>query len=331
MVYAYAPLALASALLCAAAHAPLTAQTVTFEAYALAAESSVNGGTLREDGAFDLGAVSLPHAFTESQFGVSWSGWAISNRTDTTDGSFNNDQSAVTGVGNDGSDNYAVAFGSTRIDVPAITTAGGGRQAVLEAYVTNTTYAARVIRDGNQFSKKFGGVTGADPDFFAVTFNGYAEGRLTDSVRVFLADYRADDPAEDFILDEWRAVDLSVLGPVDSILLSFAGTDVGDFGLNTPAYVAVDDLTVEGATGLFAAAAAPAPRVFPSVAKEALRVETDAPVGYAVYDMLGRQTLAGVTAREIDVADLRPGAYAVRFRDSATDAWTAAARFVRAD
>lgn len=313
------------------------ATTVTFEEYALPVDSFANGATLRANGEFDLGSpesngLALRHSFTEFNGAFFWSDWAISNTTDTTDGTFLNDVSAFTGQGVDGSDNYAVAFGNTRMFENSL--AQPIAYVFEEIYVTNTTYAALVIRDGNQFSDRFGGVTGTDPDFFTVTFRGYLNGRASaDSVTVYLADFRSDDPADDYILDEWLAVDLTSLGQVTEVKLRFASSDVNAFGILTPTYVAVDDIRfrAEEPVGLRDLEAAPAPWVFPSVAKEVLYVETEAPVAYAVYDMLGRETLAGTTSREIDVADLRPGAYAIRFRDSGTGAWTAAARFQRVD
>ncbi|MFM7243570.1 MAG: DUF4465 domain-containing protein, partial [Planctomycetaceae bacterium] len=45
-------------------------------------------------------------------------------------------------------------------------------------------------------------------------------------------------------LATWDWFDLSSLGTVDRIEFSFDGSDKGIFGLNTPAYFAMDDLTV---------------------------------------------------------------------------------------
>ena len=320
--------------LCLATAAPLAAQseptTETFERYDLPDAGYDNGATLRDSTELNLGsAIGLPLAY--SQFGDDyfWSGWAISNQTDTVTGNAANEHSVYAGVGNDGSAQFAVAFGDTRINSNIV----DANQAITEVYVTNTTYAARVIQEGNQFSKKFGGVTGDDPDFFSVTFRGYfGDAPSEDSVTVYLADYRFADNSRDYVLKEWLAVDLSVLGDFNYITLRFDGSDVGDFGLNTPKYVAIDDVTtIPGeSTGVFSAAAAPAPRVFPSVAKEVLNVRLDADAEYAVFDALGRAVLRGTTAAEIAVGHLQPGAYAVRFRENGA-AWTSAARFLRAE
>lgn len=99
----------------------------------------------------------------------SWSGWSYSNTTDTTTPGFLNQYSAYTGGGFNGSSNYGVAFtfapGSAYIDLPTGLSAKSAR-------ITNTTYAALSILNGDQFAKKFGGASGNDPDFFLFNITG---------------------------------------------------------------------------------------------------------------------------------------------------------------
>jgi hypothetical protein len=98
---------------------------------------------------------------------------------------------------------------------------------------------------GDSFAKKFGGLSGDDPDWFTLTITGYdALDGVTGQVEFDLADFTDPDPALDHVVDAWTLVDLSGLGPVKSLGFSFSGSDVGTFGLNTPAYVAIDDITV---------------------------------------------------------------------------------------
>ena len=60
--------------------------------------------------------------------------------------------------------------------------------------VTNTTYAALSMRDGDSFAKKFGGPSGNDPDYFRLTITGKDSGGSTiGSVEFYLADYRFAD------------------------------------------------------------------------------------------------------------------------------------------
>ena len=313
----------------ASARAQAPAEVVDFEAFALPERGYLNGSERADPstGGYEAGGLFLPNTYSEAGGFVSWTGWSISDNADATDPAFTNQYSAFPGGGAEGTDQFAVAFGSTRL-ASAIP---GAPVTLGRAYVANSTYAALVMRDGNQFSKRFGGVSGADPDFLSVTFTGYAGGGVTDSLTVFLGDYRADDPADDYILDEWLAVDMSVLGAVDSVTTTFRGSDVGDFGLNTPAYVLLDQIEVATAVGVAARAAAPAPRVFPSAATETLHVrDVDPGTEYAITDLLGRGSARGITSGELPVAHLPPGAYAVRFRQ-AGGAWTRAARFFRVE
>jgi hypothetical protein len=103
------------------------------------------------------------------------------------------------------------------------------------------------MRDGDSFAKKFGGTSGNDEDFFKITLTGYEDvnlnGSSTGALDIFLADYRFSDNSEDYILDSWTQFELTDLGSARSIGFSFTTTDNGDFGANTPLYVAMDNLT----------------------------------------------------------------------------------------
>jgi hypothetical protein len=111
--------------------------------------------------------------------------------------------------------------------------------------VTNTTYAALSMRDGDMFAKKFGGPDGTDPDFFVLTIHGVdANGNATGSVDFFLADYRFQDPSLNYIVSSWTTVDLTPLGNAASLTFELSSSDIGPFGMNTPAYFAIDNLVV---------------------------------------------------------------------------------------
>jgi hypothetical protein len=138
---------------------------------------------------------------------------------------------------------YGVAYHSAYDAPPAVTFADP--VAPQSVRLTNNAYAALEMLQGSGFAKKFGGVTGDDPDWFAVTFTGYdSDGFGTGTVIVYLADYRFADNASDYVISDWTTFDLSGLGSgVKTIVLSLASSDVGAFGINTPTYVALDDLT----------------------------------------------------------------------------------------
>lgn len=199
--------------------------------------------------------------------GGSFSGLAVSNSTNLTDSEYlffgtpggRSEISAYAlpaGGGAGGSANFAVAYNVSTIDLPA-----GVFPASVSVTNTTLTYKTLLSGDAFGFSKKFGGSSGSDPDFFKVIFGGFtgagATGSPTGSVEFFLADYRSADNALDYIVSAWTAVDLSPLGAARSVRISFASSDVGQFGINTPVYVALDDFTVvpePAAAGLLCAA-----------------------------------------------------------------------------
>ncbi len=182
-------------------------------------------------------------SFNTKEFGP---GWSYSNVNNTTLAGFTNQWAAYPGTGAGGSGNYAIGNSNDSsgayFNLPTDHTASS-------LLVTNTTYAAQSILNGDNFAKKFGGVTGNDPDFFRVTFTGFdaanASGATTGSVEFFLADYRFANNALDYVVNDWQLVNLSNLGGARSIGISLDGTDNHPmFGLNTPPYVAIDSLSL---------------------------------------------------------------------------------------
>lgn len=202
-----------------------------------------NGTDDGSDGAggFELGPVFLPNTYLNDPFfGGFWSaGWALSGSTDSLTSGFGNLLSAVTGKGLDNSFQYAIGQQNAVLRLQG--TAAGNR--VQGLYLTNTTYAYNSMRDGDDFAKQFGGPDGSDPDFFRLTIRKYLNGQLgADSVEFFLADYRFERDSLDYILNDWTFVDLQELGPADSLLFTLSSSDVGEFGINTPLFFAIDQL-----------------------------------------------------------------------------------------
>ncbi len=215
----------------------VNAATSTFEDLTLAPNSYENGANLSPAGGFSSGGNYFANSYN-AEYG-SWKGFAYSDVNDTTTAGYTNQYAAITGGGVGGSGNYAVTFDPYFGDA-SVTLASGQRPS--SVYITNTTYAYLSMRDGDPFgfSKKFGGATGADEDFFTITFTGLdAGGDVTGSVVFALADFRGD---ADYIVSDWTFVDLSPLGDASSISLSYASSDVGIYGINTPLYAAIDNL-----------------------------------------------------------------------------------------
>jgi hypothetical protein len=168
----------------------------------------------------------------------SWSGWALSNMQDDTTAGFGNQYSAITGHGLSHTDNYMVSTGDgayIKFDQPTN---------IKGAYFTNSTYAALDMKNGSGFSKKFGGESGDDEDYFRVEVKSYLEGSEVASTKFYLADFRFEDNSKDFILDDWRYIHLTnniESLDIDSMVFSYESSDEGEFGVNTPKYFCMDD------------------------------------------------------------------------------------------
>ncbi len=219
----------------------VNADIANFDDLALSPDSYWNGSD--ETGDFTSGSAVFNNNYDSTY--DSWDGWAYSNKSDTTTAGYTNQYSAITGLAQSGS-NYGVAYIGWA-ELPSITLSNTG---IVEGiYVTNTTYAALDMLNGSSFSKKFGGDTGDDPDWFLLTTTGKdSVGNITGSVDFYLADYRFENNEYDYIVDSWEYVDISSLGVVKMLEFSLSSSDVGEYGMNTPAYFAMDTVIPEPAT-----------------------------------------------------------------------------------
>ena len=111
-------------------------------------------------------------------------------------------------------------------------------------WICNTSYTYGVITYGNQF-----GSTGvATPlkemkGYFQVNLECYdANGGLIRTYKRLLADYRNGQQQVDPITTwDWE---INAEG-VQSVKFNFEGSDSGAYGLNTPAYICIDDITIQ--------------------------------------------------------------------------------------
>lgn len=212
-------------------------QTVsTFENLVLAPNSYWNGSDL--SGEFASGNATFVNSYDTTYF--TWSGFAYSNVKDSTTGGAANQYGSATAGGYGGSTNYAVANGYG--DMKVRLTGNTAGTTITGVYVTNSTYAALSMLNGDQFAKKFGGVSGNDQDWFKLTATGWLNGNPTaNSVEFYLADYRFANNTQDYIVKSWEWLSLQPLGNVDSIAFYLSSSDTGQFGMNTPAYFVMDN------------------------------------------------------------------------------------------
>jgi hypothetical protein len=165
----------------------------------------------------------------------SWSGWSISSETDNVNPDYTNQYSAITGGGSGPSATYGVGYAFSPGD--AFIELKDGFDP-LSIDLTNTTYAYFSMLDGDQFATKF-----KAGSFFQLTITGYtaAGAALGSTVAFDLARYITDF---DHPLRDWATVDLSSLAGSKKLSFGLASSDVGAFGMNTPAYFAADNLRI---------------------------------------------------------------------------------------
>ncbi len=212
-----------------------------FGELSLDAESYWNGSD--ETGLFISGPSRFHNAYSTKYF--SWSGWSYSNTSDVSTPGFMNQYSAFTGEGFHGTEVFNQVYGVSCLYGPSIIDFTAEKAHVVEGFfVTNSSYTALSMLEGDMFAKAFGGTNGSDPDFLKLLVWGMINGEETDSIEFYLADYRFDNSQEDYIIKTWQWVDLSSLGKVDSLMFGMESSDTGDLGMNTPAYFCMDNLMV---------------------------------------------------------------------------------------
>ncbi len=193
-------------------------------------------------GGFTSQGVSFANTYTDYGGGFfTWDGWAVSNHADTTTGDYTNQFSAIPGAGAGGSAFYGVCYVSGYEPGPSVLLPAGATLVSME--VTNTTYAALSMLHGDGFARKFGGADGHEPDWFRLTIIGLDDdAAVVGSVEFYLADYRFENDEQDYVVQQWTLVDLTPLADARALQFELASSDVGVFGMNTPAYFAMDNL-----------------------------------------------------------------------------------------
>ncbi len=190
----------------------------------------------------DAGATFNLSVVDDGWGGTSWGGFTYSDVNDTvTEGYLN--QYAVYGDGKDYSNNGVYGIGyvdSYNAINPTVSFASA--VTVNGFYANNTTYAALSVLNGYYSARQF-----TTNDWLKLTIEGFNSGSSSlGTVDFYLADFSGyTDGANraDYLVTDWTWVDLSGLGAnVSSIQFSMSSSDSGMFGMNTPAYFAIDDM-----------------------------------------------------------------------------------------
>lgn len=134
------------------------------------------------------------------------------------------------------SDAVSFGYGPSPIDLPT-----GYRPA--SVYATNVATTAWLLAnpDPNMIATPMS----QNGQAFSVTFRGWslpgARGTQLGAVTFALGSYSGGAAS---IVKDWTLVDLASLGEAASIDFAFASYDEGEFGVNTPTYVALDNLAL---------------------------------------------------------------------------------------
>jgi hypothetical protein len=189
--------------------------------------------------AFTVNDASFATSYSKGWSTVS--GFTISSSVDMQTEGYLNQYSVYAPSGNNESDNFAILYSQGEITFQKPSDLRG-------IYVNNTTYAYLAMKNGTQFSNPLETTHG----IFEVVFTGYdSTGNEIASVVKKLGDYQTPDNQNEVvaacgenILNRWDYLDLSPLVGVESVIISFDSTDIGEYGIVHPLYVAIDDLEV---------------------------------------------------------------------------------------
>lgn len=223
------------------------AEVITFEDVAIGSEGFVNNYS--PTNSFDSGAATFNNLYN-TDFS-SWSQFAPSKVINIETAGFSNqyavyapERALGAGAGLTGSLKYGIGYASAYDPAPRISFNFDQQPLTLE--IANTTYAALSMLNGDGYAKKFGGLSGNDEDFYRLTISGFdALNAPTGSLVVYLADYRFANNALDYVLSDWTHVDVSGFDP-STRALQFAVESSDNhptFGIKTPSYFAVDNIT----------------------------------------------------------------------------------------
>ena len=298
----------------------MNAQTADFENLTLPAESYWDGSDLsgtHNNGEFysefTSGNCTLPNVFdtTWGAPGYWLGGFAYSNTTDSSTSGVGNKYSSKAGSGYNNSNNYIIAQNNSSFNT------SGQQQQIINFKITNSTYAYNSMRDGDMFAKKFGGATGNDPDWFKVNIKIYLLGSLEDSVDFYLADFRFSDNSQDYMIKDWTSVLINpVMSTFDSVYFELSSSDVGTWGMNTPAFFCMDNIDLSLVIGenelvqnTFS--------FFPNPASNVLNINSENNLEQvSITDMSGRtiKTINSSNSNQlkVDVADLTSGVYFIQ-------------------
>ncbi|MBN2892454.1 MAG: DUF4465 domain-containing protein [Bacteroidales bacterium] len=255
--------------------------------------------------------ISFPNTYTADW--DSWEQFAFSSLTDTLSQEFSNQWSVFTGEAFSDSifglayiptDWMSADYSTIPIEINFTNPVKiNGLQ------ITNSTYTGLSIKNGSAYSLPF-----EEGDYFKIMIYGIFNETKTDSIEVFLADFRDGDT---LIVKDWLNIDLSSLDTITSLRFDAYSTDIGDFGINTPLYFCIDDIsynilpvnTQEITDNYF--------NVYPNPTTDFIFFNLSSiekPESVKIFDLSGRIVFNSSFDSKIDVSDFDSGTYIIQIQ-----------------
>lgn len=163
--------------------------------------------------------------------GMFWGGGVVISNYVSADLTHNTYEYQLEVPVSNGSRNFAVANSGAYIYFK-----DGTPRRITSISYSPTTYVLAVEKNGNDYARA---LNNAD-DYLKVVATGYVGTTQTAAVDLYLTRNGVQQ-------EGWQTVSLAQLGAVTKVVFTFEGSDTGDWGLNTPTYVAIDNITVQDA------------------------------------------------------------------------------------
>lgn len=251
---------------------------------------------------------------------LSWDNFSFSNWTNTTSQEYSNQWSVNTGEASSGT-NFGLAYipidwndshyPTTPIDVEFTNPVK-----IESLQITNSTFTALTIENGDDYCTAF-----SDGDYYKIFIYGVKNDVITDTVEVYLADFQNGNS---YIASEWINVDLTSLDSITELRFDAYSTDIGDFGINTPLYFCLDDISYSTTPTSNDEIQDLAFNVYPNPAIDYITIEGEISI-VNIFDLTGRIVKTSKT-NTIDVSDLTFGTYILQTK---TDNIIKTAKFVK--
>lgn len=183
---------------------------------------------------YETDKLTFEHFYNE-EFSY-WGGFALTRKfdTDAANGLFENQYAVYNASASEG-DGALIYYYDSYNEPCDIVLKDATMLTSVRLNLTTYTYASITDEDINSYARIF-----ADGDYLKVVFTAMSADEALDSVECYVVDYRG---GKRFVATNWDIYDLRSLGKgYDAVRVTIETTDVGEYGANTPLYIALDEL-----------------------------------------------------------------------------------------